>query len=621
MSPRISVLMPAYNAEKYIAESIESILNQTFPDFEFIIINDGSTDNTAKIIRQYARRDKRIKFIDNRKNQGLIAVLNQGLDLCSGEYIARMDSDDISLPTRFEKQVAYMDANSDVGILGTSIMQFTNNGDENPSQKKSCVSYMDVAFNCPVCHPSAMMRRAVLEKYGLRYRPEYLHAEDYDLWAQAVLVTKIHNLPDILLRYRWHNSNISVTEKAPQAQTAERIRRELLELLSDAPELQNKLRKIANDTRYFNPAWLSSHMKSHHPIRFRRLATIAINMPRIPEYCFGMIKFHNKSGIYDIRVCGLSIWKIKRLPHATKYFLFGINIHTKRIHPNCPESPVLSALKIDNKQILSELKKQGRFTYIPNTGNAGDMLIASATYAFFKEHNIRYKRFTNKKHIRKTIVYGGGGIWTSDYEKYWTPMLRIFARAKRIVILPSSFNDCQKLLEMLDERFVVFCREKRSYEYLMSAKTRAKILLDHDMAFRMRNVPHDIKLSNNAATETFKARPWANISKTARFIRQDVESAGEYQTDMDVSALVHGDYKQTTSEYADLCACMMLHIVNQADNVITDRLHVAIAAMLLNKQVYMLDNSYGKLSAVYEHSMKNNKNIHFCKKMPSIYDD
>ena len=119
--PKVSVLMPAYNSEAFVAEAIESILNQTYTDFEFIIINDGSTDKTAEIIDEYAKNDSRIKFINNHKNQGLIAVLNQGLDLCTGEYVARMDSDDISMPQRFEKQVQYMDEHQEVGILGTWI--------------------------------------------------------------------------------------------------------------------------------------------------------------------------------------------------------------------------------------------------------------------------------------------------------------------------------------------------------------------------------------------------------------------------------------------------------------------------------------------------------------------
>lgn len=265
--PKVSVLMPAYNSEKYIAEAIESILNQTFTDFEFIIINDGSTDNTAKIVRQYT--DKRIKFIDNKKNQGLIAVLNQGLDLCRGEYIARMDSDDISRPQRFEKQVKYMDENPDVGVLGTSIEQF---GDLNKlCIYKSTISYMDLVQSCTIAHPTVFIRRDILQKYAIRYKSEYVHAEDYNLWAQLIKVTKIHNLTDTLLRYRWHGGNISSVYNDIQAKSTARIRREMLEFLSEIPEIQKKLVKTAKLTCFFNPLYLTQHMRKHHPIRYRKL--------------------------------------------------------------------------------------------------------------------------------------------------------------------------------------------------------------------------------------------------------------------------------------------------------------------------------------------------------------
>ena len=113
-APCVSVLMPAYNVEKYVGAAIESILNQTFSDFEFIIINDGSTDDTANIIKKYAAQDKRIRFIDNHENRGFIARLNDCLDLARGKYVAKMDSDDISLPERFAKQVDFLNTNPDV---------------------------------------------------------------------------------------------------------------------------------------------------------------------------------------------------------------------------------------------------------------------------------------------------------------------------------------------------------------------------------------------------------------------------------------------------------------------------------------------------------------------------
>ena len=268
-TPKVSVLMPAYNSEKYIAEAIESIMSQTFKDFEFIIINDGSTDNTAKIVSKYAERDKRIKFIDNKKNQGLIAVLNQGLDLCSGEYIARMDSDDISMPTRFEKQVEYMDTNLDVGVLGTSIEQF---GALNQIYiYKPVISYIDLIHGCNVAHPTVFIRRDILQKYGIRYKSEYVHAEDYNLWSQLIKVTKIHNLTSVLFKYRWHDSNISVLFSDTQNQTTARIRREMLEFLTNVPEIQTKLKKLVRISHFFNPICLSKHMKKHHPIRYIRL--------------------------------------------------------------------------------------------------------------------------------------------------------------------------------------------------------------------------------------------------------------------------------------------------------------------------------------------------------------
>lgn len=207
-TPKISVLMPTYNAEEYIATAIESILNQTFSDFEFIIINDGSTDNTADIVKTYAKADKRIKFVDNKKNQGLVAVLNQGLDMANGEYIARMDSDDISLPQRFARQVEYMDANPDVGVLGTAGQNFGADNSTNISPE--IVDVIELIRGVGFYHPSVMMRKSVLDEYNLRYDPNYPLAEDHELWSRMLNVTKMRNIPDVLLKYRVHENSVSV---------------------------------------------------------------------------------------------------------------------------------------------------------------------------------------------------------------------------------------------------------------------------------------------------------------------------------------------------------------------------------------------------------------------------
>lgn len=244
-TPRVSVLMSAYNSEKYIAEAIESVLNQTFTDFEFIIINDGSTDKTPEIISEHAKQDKRIKFIDLKKNSGLIAALNKGLDLCQGEYIARMDSDDISLPTRFAKQVKYMDEHPECGACSSWAEKFGPN-----IIKDKILTYMPtvklmdfVIYGDRVLNPASMIRKSILDEYNIKYNPDYKYAEDYAFWVQVCKHAEIHNLQEVLLNYRWHDDNVSVTHKKAQLECAERIRKSiLLELLSYDADIEKLLR-------------------------------------------------------------------------------------------------------------------------------------------------------------------------------------------------------------------------------------------------------------------------------------------------------------------------------------------------------------------------------------------
>lgn len=253
--PRVSVIMPAYNVEKYVGEAIESILNQTFTDFEFVIINDGSTDDTASIIKQYAKKDKRIKFINNKKNQGLIAVLNQGLDLCVGEYIARFDSDDISRPTRFEKQVRYMDAHPKCGVVGTWAEKFGPNVMHRVIKHPETIKLLDLfLYGSQVVHPSAMLRRAVLVNNNIKYDPRYKYAEDYAFWAEIVKYSEIHNLQEVLLDYRWHDSNVSVTHNKAQKECTENIRTNIISNLLCS---EHDIKKILRMTREVNERfWL-----------------------------------------------------------------------------------------------------------------------------------------------------------------------------------------------------------------------------------------------------------------------------------------------------------------------------------------------------------------------------
>lgn len=211
-NPIISVVMPVYNAENYLDEAIESILNQTYQDFEFIIINDGSEDKSLEIIEKYQKQDKRIVLI-SRENKGLIESLNEGIEKASGKYIARMDADDISLPERFEKQINLM-IKEKIDICGGHYFII----DENNRYLSSRVVSSKIDFNkiilsrsVPFAHGSVMFRKSFYNENKLKYgNTEYIKAEDYALWINfAEHNAKISNVDDFLFKYRHLQNSLS----------------------------------------------------------------------------------------------------------------------------------------------------------------------------------------------------------------------------------------------------------------------------------------------------------------------------------------------------------------------------------------------------------------------------
>lgn len=208
--PTVSVVMPAFNAEKYLREAIESILSQTFTDFEFIIVNDGSTDSTKDIILSY--NDPRIIYLENEINSGIVVTLNKGLDAARGKYIARMDADDISLPERFAAQVDFLDTHPDIGVVGTYLQIIDEQGNnkyifENASDPNEC--FVNMIFATCVGHPTVMLRREILTQNHLRYEEYFKGMEDYYLWWQMSKFTKFSNLKLPLLNYRKHSAQIT----------------------------------------------------------------------------------------------------------------------------------------------------------------------------------------------------------------------------------------------------------------------------------------------------------------------------------------------------------------------------------------------------------------------------
>lgn len=248
--PLISVILPVYNGERYLPEAVESILSQTFSNFEFIIINDGSTDNTGPILDQYQQQDARIKLC-TQANQGLIASLNTGCSMSRGRYIARMDADDISLPERFERQVEFMEEHKDIGILGSRVDFIDADGKYQKTWQlplRPAVVRWSLLFGCVVAHPSVLMRNEVIAELGY-YRMQALHIEDYDLWTRALAITNIANLPEVLVKRRTWNKNVTSQNAIAQGESVTKVAQAMISGLlgSDIdPDRVAKLLGIGN---------------------------------------------------------------------------------------------------------------------------------------------------------------------------------------------------------------------------------------------------------------------------------------------------------------------------------------------------------------------------------------
>lgn len=209
-NPLVTVFIPVYNAEKYIAESLESILNQTYDNLEIILVDDGSTDKSVEIIKSYD--DPRIRLIQNEKNMGIPYTRNVGLDHANGKYMAIMDSDDISLPERIEKQVRYLEENPDIDVVGTNYYKFNEK-----SCRKINLTYTTpeeikilLLFYSPISNPSSMVRMDTVKKHKIRYNLDYFVAQDYGFWSDISKAGgKIAVLPEFLLKYRTGHSNIT----------------------------------------------------------------------------------------------------------------------------------------------------------------------------------------------------------------------------------------------------------------------------------------------------------------------------------------------------------------------------------------------------------------------------
>lgn len=248
---KITVLMPVYNGEQYLREAIESILNQTYKEFEFLIINDGSTDSSRNIILSY--KDNRIRLINNEKNIGLTKSLNKGIKLANGEFIARMDADDISLPERLRKQLDYMKQNPRVGFCGTWYKNFNNINRIVKTPQKLENIRVSLFFKNSLGHSTVMIRKEHLLVNGLYYDESMEKAQDYSLWVRLSEYTECYNLPEVLQLYRVYPEQISISSRKSQDNNADHVRLYQLKKIGIKPtQSEWQIHKMICENNYTN---------------------------------------------------------------------------------------------------------------------------------------------------------------------------------------------------------------------------------------------------------------------------------------------------------------------------------------------------------------------------------
>jgi glycosyltransferase involved in cell wall biosynthesis len=274
--PKVSVVMPVYNREKYVAEAVASIINQTFTDLEFIIIDDGSTDSTFEILKTF--NDNRIKLIRKSDNKGNYSARNEGMELASGKYICVIDSDDIALPNRIQRQFEFMEANQKIGLCGSFVKVIDSDeiitAPENHEEIKVW-SLSNIMFR----HPTVFIRTEFLKKYKLKYNDSYRYAGDYDFLVKAAHLFPVTNIQEVLLEYRKHPEQISSANKSGQVKVVQQV------ILS---QLNNFKRNITDEEKQLHLA-LMNRNRIQGKTDFNKLKVWA-------NY---LILLNNKTGIFD----------------------------------------------------------------------------------------------------------------------------------------------------------------------------------------------------------------------------------------------------------------------------------------------------------------------------------
>jgi len=674
---------------------LTSIVNQTFQDIELICVNDGSVDNSLDILKKLASVNSKIKIIDV-ENGGLSSARNIGLDNCSLEskYIFFVDSDDWIAPNMLELALIEIERDEEIDIVlwGARVVA----ADDSVSYDiiRNHENYHHIKFigkheindnlllEIPVTVWNKLFKKELIEKYNIRF-PVGLKYEDNAFFYKYVLHAKhIYCLNEYLYNYLVRSDSImgksynmeygasfdnlkvfeiiylyykenNVLQKHKELISTMFVRFLMSDYIFSPSAGKHEVLSYATKLSYrlYKSIFKEDIIENLQNRKYKYILREKRKKESILSKMFSVKKTDNCEEKYTIIRFFWIKFKIKK----HKKFIAMINLYRLyRLKKNYHSMPNDASFdfKTDNhdKKLLDEIMQLQSFQFLPNHGNLGDVMISCAQFQYFEAKKNDYTVYNRiiKSKEPFNFVYGGGGLWYNHYESSYQSILDIFKSPllKKCIIMPSSFYCCEDVMSVLDERFVVFCREEQSLNYCRENNKKATFILADDMV-----INDDFNIFQNRICNTdnlnnfFKGniKMFFNIVKEKYLFYQRVYKKAEIAhgkyINTDIGYLLRVDSESNISDdtfinvnqidvsnFSNVCCgdkgldfilgTIFLSVIDLFNIVITDRLHIGICAAKLGKEVLLIDNSYRKLSNVYKNSLQQYPNV----KMTTIED-
>lgn len=673
---KLSVIVPVYNVEQYLARCLDSLINQTYQDLEIICVNDGSKDDCGRILDDYAAKDQRIIVI-RQENAGLSAARNTGIQAARGELIGFVDSDDWVEPETYAQAVEAMTDGVDLVCWGAKVVcdeefeELEGIREYHRIKQNGVMELNDRIKRQTACTAwNKLYRKSIIDRYRIEFPRGLLYEDIAFFWKYNSVIKNAAFLDKYFYNYVQRKDSIigqMLNKKSAKVTDRLAIGFDIYQFYDAQKLLKQNLDNILYllgcllhlDYRYSD--------KKFRPLVLQKATEYALRMKlgRRAENSL-LIKSLRKRKYHNITSLGIT--NLKELVYSVNEYsdrkivrFAGFRFTKKNKSSQKAIASALAYLSSQaegklkspsskaggfNENVVQELHNLGKFVFYPNYGNLGDVAIAAAEYQFFEKNSADYRSSDRFMDEDINLVYGGGGIWNPCWE--YGHILELFARPeiKQAVIMPSSFHQCDDLFEVLDERFTVFCREKQSYDYAVSKNQKARFYLANDMVFGLDIAAlTDEQLTadgQKAVCDFLKENPancladwyddayyeyervYSRVTKVDSgiitnnkgmkigcFMRTDGEKcidSADFGNGFDLSLCVGNDCLDVG--LVKLFTRLFLAAIAKTDVVVTDRLHIGICAALSGKEVYLLDNNYGKLSNVYKQSMGGMANVH-----------